>query len=107
MSIQVKELIEKLSTYNPNADVYILVDNEAYPFTITYGGADGCTQVDADEVLLDINENSESELTPEQQAMISQIQEQCDKLCRWFILGTITICTSMLVITCILEYFKH
>ena len=44
--MKVKELIEKLSQYNPEAKVDVVTYNLSEKFTITCGSSDGCTNKD-------------------------------------------------------------
>jgi len=46
----VKELIEKLTTYNMDAEVSVIAHNKPHDFSLTYGGAEGCDKKTAPRV---------------------------------------------------------
>ena len=50
--MKVKELLEKLSEYNLEADISIVLNNSARDFEICYGTSEGCTKENCDEVNL-------------------------------------------------------
>jgi hypothetical protein len=59
--MKVQELIEKLMTYNRNAEVQVTVDSYPNSFAILHGGSDGCTAATCDVVSFSVGENSEKE----------------------------------------------
>jgi hypothetical protein len=46
----VKELIEKLRWFNPDAKVEVVVRNHGYKFSLSFGTSEGCTKANCDEV---------------------------------------------------------
>lgn len=52
--MKVKEFIEKLSKYNPKADIGIVVNNSVHEFEICFGTSEGCTKENCDEVNLHV-----------------------------------------------------
>ena len=48
--MKVKELIEKLKKYNPEAKANVVAHNYAYDFSLSYGGGDGGSKENAHEV---------------------------------------------------------
>jgi hypothetical protein len=67
--MKVKELIEKLQNYNPEAKVDIIVNNMQYDFSLAYGGSDGSTKKTAISVDFCVdklckNEQTQSKPTP-------------------------------------------
>lgn len=60
--MKVKELIEILYSYNPNADIEGIFDYTGYPLmSIGFGGCDGCTKDNCYEVLFHFtNDSSEN-----------------------------------------------
>lgn len=60
-SMKVSELIEKLKTYNQDAEVIGVFDYKGYPIqSIGFGGGDGCTRETCGDVSLDFT-NDEGE----------------------------------------------
>ena len=57
----VKELIEKLNTYNPEATVDVVAHNKGFPFSICCGGGDGVRREDAPEVSFYVDDLCDSE----------------------------------------------
>ena len=60
----VKEIIDKLSEYNLEAEINVVVDGYVKPYTICYGGAEGVTKANCETVDLmvgDIGEEEEQE----------------------------------------------
>ena len=60
----VKEIINKLSEYNPEAEINVVVDGYVKPYTICFGGAEGVTKANCEAVDLmvgDIGEESDAE----------------------------------------------
>lgn len=55
----VKELINKLSEYNLEAEINVVVDGYVKPYTICYGGAEGVTKANCEAVDLMIDDISE------------------------------------------------
>jgi hypothetical protein len=41
--VTVHELTQKLQSYNPQAEIEVVVNNYARPFKIMHGGSEGCT----------------------------------------------------------------
>ena len=57
----VKEMINKLSEYNLDAEINVVVDGFERPFTVCFGCSDGCTKTNCETVDLmvgDINEEA-------------------------------------------------
>ena len=54
--MKVKELIDKLNTYNQEADVEIIINHSPVTFKILYGGGDGCNKRNCDYVCLDTDD---------------------------------------------------
>jgi hypothetical protein len=48
--LKVKELIEKLQKYNPDAEVSVVAHCQAYTFSLSFGGGDGCGREDCESV---------------------------------------------------------
>ena len=60
----VKEIINKLSEYNLEAEINVFVDGFDRPFTICFGGSEGVTKANCETVDLmigDIGEEEEQE----------------------------------------------
>ena len=60
----VKEIIDKLSEYNLEAEINVFVDGFDRPFTICFGGSEGVTKAHCETVDLmvgDIGEEEEQE----------------------------------------------
>ena len=60
----VKEIINKLSEYNLEAEINVFVDGFDRPFTICFGGAEGVTKANCETVDLmvgDIGEEVDAE----------------------------------------------
>lgn len=57
--MRVQDLIEKLMTYNRNAEVKTIVNNYERSFTIMFGGSDGCTKSTCDNVSFVIDSDGE------------------------------------------------
>jgi hypothetical protein len=60
--MKLKELIKKLSEYNPEAKVNVISNNRPYEFSITYGNFEGCEKYNCDYVDFYVDETCESEL---------------------------------------------
>jgi hypothetical protein len=54
----VKELIEKLQAYNPEAEIDCVVDNTPYEFFIWFGGGEGCEKADCSSVSFAVDNGS-------------------------------------------------
>ena len=57
----VKEIIDKLSEYNFEAEINVVVDGYVRPYTICFGNSEGVTKTNCETVDLmvgDINEES-------------------------------------------------
>lgn len=55
----VKEIIDKLSEYNPEAKFNVVIDGFDRPFTICFGGSEGVAKTNCEDVDLmvgDIND---------------------------------------------------
>lgn len=50
--MKVKDLINKLSQYNPEAKVKVVSNHTLYDLIVTYGYSDGCTPESCEEVSL-------------------------------------------------------
>ena len=48
----VKEIIDKLSEYNSEAKINVVVDGYARPFTICFGDSEGVTKTNCETVAL-------------------------------------------------------
>ena len=60
----VKEIIDKLSEYNLEAEINVFVDGFDRPFTICFGGSEGVTKANCETVDLivgDLGEEGEAE----------------------------------------------
>ena len=60
----VKEIIDKLSKYNLEAEINVVVDGYTRPFTICFGDSEGVTKTNCETVDLmvgDIGEESDAE----------------------------------------------
>ena len=55
----VKELINKLSEYNLEAEINVVVDGYVKPYTICYGGAEGVSKANCETVDLMVDDISE------------------------------------------------
>ena len=55
----VKEIINKLSEYNLEAEINVVVDGYVKPYTICYGGAEGVTKANCEDVDLLVNDIGE------------------------------------------------
>ena len=54
--MKVKELIEKLNAYNQEAEVSVIANCKVYPFSLTFGGAEGETKEKTAEVHFYVDE---------------------------------------------------
>ena len=57
----IKEIIDKLSGYNLEAEINIVVDGYVKPYTICFGGAEGVTKANCEAVDLIVDDISEVE----------------------------------------------
>lgn len=55
----VKELINKLSEYNLEAEINVVVDGYVKPYTICFGGAEGVSKANCEAVDLMVDDISE------------------------------------------------
>ena len=55
----VKELINKLSEYNLEAEINVVVGGDVKPYTICFGGAEGITKANCEAVDLIVDDISE------------------------------------------------
>jgi hypothetical protein len=67
--MNIKELIDELTNYNPSAEVGIVINNKPYDFTLAFGSADGCEKHNCESVSfyieeLNTNENSRRNNNP-------------------------------------------
>ena len=60
LNMKVKELINKLKEYNPEAEFNIIVDYYAKPFEICIGCSDGCTNKTCENVDFVVNIQSDN-----------------------------------------------
>lgn len=58
--MKVKEMIEKLSKYNGEADFGVVVKGRLEPFEVCYGGSEGCTPSNCDHVTIMVNAENEA-----------------------------------------------
>lgn len=56
----VKEIIDKLSKYNLGAEINVVVDGYARPFTICFGGSEGVTKTYCETVDLMVGDIGEA-----------------------------------------------
>lgn len=52
----VKEIIDKLSEYNLEAEINVVVDGYVKPYTICFGGAEGTTKTNCEAVDLMVDD---------------------------------------------------
>ena len=52
----VKEIINKLSGYNSEAEINVVVDGYVKPYTICFGGAEGVTKANCEAVDLMVDD---------------------------------------------------
>lgn len=57
--MKVFELIDKLSRYNPKADINVVVNGCSKPFEICFGTSEGCTPKTCDCVALMVETSTE------------------------------------------------
>lgn len=48
--MKVKELIEKLQSYNQEAETSVIVHNHQFPYSLSFGGPEGVENKNTDEV---------------------------------------------------------
>jgi hypothetical protein len=48
--MKVKELIEKLNRFNPEAETSVIVNNQPELYSITFGGPEGSTKENCEDV---------------------------------------------------------
>lgn len=48
--MKVRELIDTLKNYNQDAPVEVIAHNRGYPFTLTWGGGEGCIKEECADV---------------------------------------------------------
>ena len=56
----VKEIIDKLSEYNSEAKINVVVDGYARPFTICFGSSEGVTKTNCETVDLMVDDIGEA-----------------------------------------------
>ena len=54
--MKIKELISKLNEFNQDAELTVIAHNKAYAFTIAWGGAEGSTKTNTDDVSFYVDE---------------------------------------------------
>lgn len=60
--VTVKQLIEALQEYNPEAEVNVVAHNTVYDFSLSYSGEEGVNKHSADEVSFYVDQlNSQDE----------------------------------------------
>lgn len=59
--MKVKELIEKLEQYNPDADMDAVANNKGWPFSLAYGDKEGCTKENCETVSIWVDDTNQSE----------------------------------------------
>jgi len=59
--MKVRELITKLLDYNLDAEIAPLANNKKQPFTISWGGFDGCEKNNCREVFIDCDDLNQHE----------------------------------------------
>ena len=52
LKIKIKEIIQKLSEYNQEAEFRVIAHNKVEPFTFSFGGWNGCNKSNCEEVNL-------------------------------------------------------
>ena len=57
----VKDLIKQLLDYNQDAVISTLANNHEQPFSISFGGADGCKKETCDSVYIDLYDLNQNE----------------------------------------------
>ncbi len=53
---KVRDVIEALGEYNPDADVSVIVHNHCEAFSISFGSSEGCTMQNCDSVAFYVDE---------------------------------------------------
>lgn len=59
--MKVKEMIEYLQKFNPEAEVFSVINYSPYPPRFSFGCSEGCTERNCDEVYITVNEAVEQE----------------------------------------------
>ena len=59
--MKVKELITELLNFNMEAEMNVIVHNKCEGFSITWGGSDGCSKRDSDNVSLYVDKLNSNE----------------------------------------------
>jgi len=54
--MKLKELIDQLSEFNPEADVNVIVDNYVYDFSLTWGMSEGSEKENCESVSFYVDE---------------------------------------------------
>lgn len=54
--MKINELIQKLNEYNQDADISVIAHCKEYPFTLSFGGAEGETKDKTNSVHLYVDE---------------------------------------------------
>ena len=58
MGMTIKEIIDKLGEYNPEAEFNIVIDGFARPFKICFGGSEGVAKTNCETVDLKVGDIS-------------------------------------------------
>ena len=61
--MKIKDLIQKLSEYNQDAEISVIAHCKEYPFSLSFGGAEGSTKETVTEVHLYVDELCKNENT--------------------------------------------
>ena len=56
----VKEIIDKLSKYNLDAEINVVIDGYARPFTVCFGSSEGVTKTNCETVDLMVDDIGEA-----------------------------------------------
>jgi hypothetical protein len=61
--MKVKEMIDYLQQFNPEAQVFSQIEYSAFPPRFSWGTSEGCTKSNCDSVFIYVKEESESATT--------------------------------------------
>jgi hypothetical protein len=59
--MKVKEMIEYLQRFNPDAQIFSKIEYSAYPPRLSFGTKEGCTRENCDSVFIYVAEDVEKE----------------------------------------------
>lgn len=59
--MKVKDLVEKLEQYNPEAEMNAIADNKRWSFTLAYGNSEGCKKENCETVSIYVDDLNKSE----------------------------------------------